>query len=69
MKQLLVLLASIILGIGIVSALLIDDDSVFNSMKGLWQKEIEVRDMRNSYETISSHVCGFTATIDNNRTA
>ena len=69
MKQLIVLLASIILGIGIVSALLIDDDSVFNSMKGLWQKEIEVRDMRNSYETISSHVCGFAATIDNNRTA
>ena len=69
MKQLIVLLASIILGIGIVSALLIDDDSVFNSMKGLWQKEIEVRDMRNSYEPISSHVCGFAATIDNNRTA
>ena len=46
MKQLIVLLASVILGISIVNTLIFKDDSVLHSMQDLWQTEIELRDMR-----------------------
>ena len=45
MKQVIVLLASIILGIAIVNVILIDDDSIYSSMKGLWQNEVRIRNM------------------------
>ena len=48
MKQLIVLVASIILGISIVNTLIIKDDSILDSMKNMWRSEIEIRDMRNS---------------------
>ena len=48
MKQLIVLVASIILGISIVNTLIIKDDSILDSMQNMWRSEIEIRDMRNS---------------------
>ena len=48
MKQLIILVASIILGISIVNTLIIKDDSVLDSMQNMWHTEIEIRNMRNS---------------------
>ena len=46
MKQFIVLLASIMLGIVLVSNLLFSDNSVLNSMKDLWRNETEIRNMQ-----------------------
>lgn len=46
MKQFIVLLASIMLGIVLVSNLLFNDDSILSSMKDLWRNETEIRNMQ-----------------------
>lgn len=46
MKQLIVLLASILLGLSIVNSILIDDNSIYKSMQSLWRHESEVRNMQ-----------------------
>lgn len=46
MKQFIVLLASIMLGIVLVSNLLFNDDSILSSMKDLWRSETEIRNMQ-----------------------
>ena len=48
MKQLIVLVASIILGLSIVGSLIVKDDSVLSAMQKMWQTEVELRDIRNS---------------------
>lgn len=66
MKQVIVLLASIMLGLFIVKVLVIDDDSIFNSMKGLWENEVMIRDMGEVYdETVYGNVCSVATTISN----
>ncbi|MDO5441765.1 MAG: hypothetical protein Q4F55_04340 [Bacillota bacterium] len=46
MKQFIVLVASIMLGLVLVSNLLLDDNSILSSMKDLWRSETEIRNMQ-----------------------
>lgn len=47
MKQVIVLCASVILGLFIVNCLIGTNGSVFSSMKSLWTEEVKIRDMEN----------------------